>query len=179
MKIKYLDVLLIVAILTLFSSTFIVNAYVVETPVSVCLVEEIVANQIVEEEEETPQKIVELTEEEFNLLCRIIEAEAKGEPYEGKIAVGNVIINRMNNELFPNSLTDVIYAPRQFSPVANGSINNIPSEDSISAANAVIYGEVMPEAEQALYFWATYVNKSNWVWTREKLGIIGNHCFGK
>ena len=152
-----------------------------------------IANQItviddmINKEEEKTEEIIEevkvpvinYTAEEFNLLCRLIEAEAKGESYQGKIAVANVVINRVKDSRFPNTITNVIYAPRQFSPVSNGAIYNTPSEDSVNAATAALYGEVQPEAKDAIYFWAKYVKKSNWIWTRQLTGIIGNHCFGR
>jgi N-acetylmuramoyl-L-alanine amidase len=114
-----------------------------------------------EKEEEIKQKTIDLTETEFKLLCQVIEAEAKGESYEGKVAVGNVIINRIQSNSFPNTIKEVIYDPNQFSSVANGAINNTPSEESIQAANDVVYGKIQSEAQNALYFWAVYVNKNN------------------
>ena len=131
-------------------------------------------------EEQKKQPIIKYTEDEFHLLCRIIEAEARGESFEGKKAVGNVVINRVLHKSFPNTITDVIYAPRQFTPAMNGIIDTItPSEDSIKAANAVLYGETQPESEDAVYFWGCYIDKSSWMWTRTMTGQIGNHCFGK
>ncbi len=142
----------------------------------------VIDDMMIKEEEIIEEKkvsVINYTEEEFNLLCRLIEAEAKGESYQGKIAVANVVINRVKDSRFPNTITNVIYAPRQFSPVSNGAIYNTPSEDSVNAATAALYGEVQPEAKDAIYFWAKYVKKSNWIWTRQLTGIIGNHCFGR
>lgn len=139
----------------------------------------VIDNMMINKKKEEKLPIINYTEEEFNLLCRLIEAEAKGESYQGKIAVANVVINRVKDSRFPNTITNVIYAPRQFSPVSNGAIYNIPSEDSVNAATAALYGEVQPEAKDAFYFWAKYVKKSNWIWTRQLTGIIGNHCFGR
>lgn len=125
------------------------------------------------------QEIINYTQEDFQNLCRIIEAEAGIETIQGKIAVGNVIINRVLDERFPNSITEVVFAKNQFSPVSNGSIYNIPSEDSIKAAKLVLEGETTPESKNAVFFWADYVNKNNWIWTREITGKIGTHYFGK
>lgn len=194
MRKRIIKALIILSIIII--NVAIVNAEPIEgskNPVSdIVLVDENcrvinIANQITviddmminEEKEEEKLPIINYTEEEFNLLCRLIEAEAKGESYQGKIAVANVVINRVKDSRFPNTITNVIYAPRQFSPVSNGAIYNTPSEDSVNAATAALYGEVQPEAKDAIYFWAKYVKKSNWIWTRQLTGIIGNHCFGR
>lgn len=156
--------------------------------------EEIIQEQIIQEDteliitnpmdnnylEEIDSPIINYTEEEVTLLARVIEAEARGESYEGKVAVGNVVINRVLSDKFSyaNSITSVIYAPGQFSTVANGSINNNPSEDSINAAKEVLYRNY-DNSNGALYFWATYVPKTSWIWTRTIVNQIGNHYFGK
>lgn len=155
------------------------NCRVINIANQITVIEDMMINEKKEEKKEEKLPIINYTEEEFNLLCRLIEAEAKGESYQGKIAVANVVINRVKDSRFPNTITNVIYAPRQFSPVSNGAIYNIPSEDSVNAATAALYGEVQPEAKDAIYFWAKYVKKSNWIWTRQLTGIIGNHCFGR
>ena len=155
------------------------NCRVINIANQITVIDDMMINEKKEEKKEKKLPIINYTEEEFNLLCRLIEAEAKGESYQGKIAVANVVINRVKDSRFPNTITNVIYAPRQFSPVSNGAIYNTPSEDSVNAATAALYGEVQPEAKDAIYFWAKYVKKSNWIWTRQLTGIIGNHCFGR
>lgn len=155
------------------------NCRVINITNQITVIDDMMINEEKEEKKEEKLPIINYTEEEFNLLCRLIEAEAKGESYQGKIAVANVVINRVKDSRFPNTITNVIYAPRQFSPVSNGAIYNTPSEDSVNAATAALYGEVQPEAKDAIYFWAKYVKKSNWIWTRQLTGIIGNHCFGR
>lgn len=155
------------------------NCRVINIANQITVIDDMMINEKKEEKKEEKLPIINYTEEEFNLLCRLIEAEAKGESYQGKIAVANVVINRVKDSRFPNTITNVIYAPRQFSPVSNGAIYNTPSEDSVNAATAALYGEVQPEAKDAIYFWAKYIKKSNWIWTRQLTGIIGNHCFGR
>ena len=77
-------------------------------------------------------------------LARIIEAEAGGESYKGKVAIGNVILNRVNSKDFPNTIYNVIFEYYgnipQFSPVADGTIYNTPSEESINAAKDALNG---------------------------------------
>lgn len=67
--------------------------------------------------------VTEFTDAEFRLYVALIYAEAQGEPYEGKVAVANVILNRIYSDEFPDNLYDVVYEPRQFSPVTNGALD--------------------------------------------------------
>lgn len=113
-------------------------------------------------------------------LSRIIHAEAQGEPYIGKVAVGNVILNRVNSPLFPNTIYDVIfdrqYGYVQFSPIADGNINNTPNADSVKAAIEALNGE--RPVEDALYF--LNVDKSTNFWiihNRVFMTRIGDHDF--
>ncbi len=127
------------------------------------------ADKIVEEEVITDNDRV-------YLLARIIHAEANNQPYNGKIAVGNVIMNRVESNAFPNTIKKVIYQEGQFSPVSNGSINNEPSKKSIEAAKDVLGGErVIPE--NVLYFYNPDTATSRWIFSREVFVEIGNHAF--
>ena len=69
------------------------------------------------------EAVISLSDSEIALLSQLIHSEAKGESYEGKVAVGNVVLARMLDDQFPNSLSGVIYQRNQFSVVNNGSIN--------------------------------------------------------
>ena len=78
-----------------------------------------------------------LSDKELHLLQKIVMAEAEGEPYEGKVAVANVVLNRLRSANFPDTIYKVIYQKSQFSPVANGRMKRVvPNEDSIKAVNA-------------------------------------------
>ena len=83
-------------------------------------------------------------------LSHIIYAEAGGESYEGMVAVGNVVLNRVRSDSFPNTIYDVIFQSGQFEPVDNGSVYLEPSSDAISAAEDAIAG--MNVVGDALYF---------------------------
>ncbi|MGI6492297.1 MAG: LysM peptidoglycan-binding domain-containing protein [Peptococcaceae bacterium] len=115
---------------------------------------------------------------DIDLLARLITAEADGEPYEGKVAVGAVVLNRIDNPDFPNSIKSVIYqygnGIYQFEPVMNGQINKPASKDSLNAAKDALNG--WDPTNGALYFFANYV-KSKWLWSRPISKIIGNHVF--
>lgn len=112
-------------------------------------------------------------------LSRIIEAEAGGEPYSGKVAVGEVILNRVESNDFPNTIWKVIFDDNfgiQFEPVANGTIYNTPSTDSIKAAKEALNGSNY--AKNSLYFLNPTIASSNWITkNREYCMTIANHDF--
>ncbi|OPX90070.1 MAG: Spore cortex-lytic enzyme precursor [Pelotomaculum sp. PtaB.Bin104] len=115
---------------------------------------------------------------DVGILARLITAEADGEPYEGKVAVGAVVLNRVISPDFPKSIRDVIYqydqGTYQFEPVMNGWINRPASSESLKAAKDALSGK--DPTNGALYFFATYV-KNSWLWSRPLSRIIGNHVF--
>ena len=112
-------------------------------------------------------------------LSRIIEAEAGGEPFKGKVAVGEVILNRVESEEFPDTIWAVIFDDKfgiQFEPVANGTIYNAPSSDSIKAAQTALNGSNY--IGDCLYFLNPTIAESNWiVKNREFYTTIANHDF--
>jgi N-acetylmuramoyl-L-alanine amidase len=137
--------------------------------------------EVTQEEYETPEVKEEIVEEEpaehpdRHLLAQIIDAEAKGEPFEGKVAVGVVVLNRVESSEFPNTVRDVIYEPGQFQPVSNGAINNNPSERSYKAADAALNAE----RTESLFFYNPAIATSRWLDERETTKVIGNHTFKK
>ena len=113
-------------------------------------------------------------------LSRIIHAEAQGESYTGKVAVGNVVLNRVASKDYPNTIRGVIYDKQhgyvQFSPVLDGSINNKPNEESIKAAIDALNG-VRPVGG-ALYFLNPDKATNFWIVSnREYYMTIGDHDF--
>lgn len=116
-----------------------------------------------------------LNGEEY-LLAQIIHAEAKGESYDGKVAVGNVVLNRVNSEDFPDDIESVIFQRNQFSPVMDGSIYNEPEEESIQAAKDVLNGIKIVDSN-ALFFYNPRTSTSSWIFTRTTITDIGNHRF--
>ena len=117
--------------------------------------------------------------EEVLWLSRIIHAEAMGETLSGKIAVGNVVLNRKASSQFPNTVYGVIFdkvGGVQFTPVANGAIYNTPNTDSIIAAKLCLDGcNLLPDA---LFFVNVKTAESSWVSdNREYITVIGNHSF--
>ena len=109
-------------------------------------------------------------------LSHIISAESRGEPMEGKIAVGNVVMNRVHNPRFPDNIEDVLFQKNQFTPAISGSIYREPNWESVVAAKLVLDGaQVMPDA---LFFNAaglrSYASR-----TRTYVTTIGSHAFYK
>jgi len=127
-----------------------------------------------------PSATSEKAKADIYWLARIIEAEAKGEPYQGKVAVGNVIMNRVKSSKFPNSVYDVIFeytnGVPQFSPVADGSIYNTPSAESMKAAEEA-YNGARPVGN-ALYFFNPAKASGSWITkNRTYMTTIGGHAF--
>ncbi|WP_303740621.1 peptidoglycan-binding protein [Lutispora saccharofermentans] len=115
-------------------------------------------------------------------LSRIINAEAGAESYKGKVAVGNVIMNRVNSNEFPDTVKGVIFeyyqGIPQFSPVAEGTIYNTPDADSIAAAKEALSGS--KPVGNCTYFFNPAKSAGNWI-VKNKIYVtrIGNHVFYK
>lgn len=113
-------------------------------------------------------------EEDLYWLSRAIYSESGNQPMKGRIAVGTVILNRVADPEFPNTVKEVIFAPHQFSPVANGTIYLTPDEESVIAAKLCLDG--VKEAEDCLYFNVT--SMVSWAdKTRTLCCTIGDHNF--
>ncbi len=115
-------------------------------------------------------------------LSRIIHAEAEAEPYAGKVAVGNVILNRVKSDDFPDTVKSVIFeyykGIPQFSPVADGTIYNAPNADSIRAAKAAMSGTNY--VGNATYFFNPDKSEGTWIINNKTVvKRIGNHVFYK
>lgn len=124
-----------------------------------------------------PEK--EYDEESLYWLSRIIEAEAGCESFEGKLAVGNVVLNRVNSSMFPNTVYGVIFdfsCGVQFTPAANGTVYNTPSADSVEAAKQCLDGKNV--VGNALFFMNGAIAQSAWISNnRTYIMTIGNHQF--
>ncbi|MBD8067413.1 cell wall hydrolase [Bacillus sp. PS06] len=123
-----------------------------------------------------------LTAAEKDLLARIVHAEAKGEPYAGKVAVATVVLNRVDSSLFPNTVSGVInertpnggYA---FSPVANGTIKEAADASAKRAVDEAI--AFRGQGRGSLYFYNPAKSSNTWILSREVTTTIGNHKFAK
>lgn len=118
-------------------------------------------------------------EDDLYWLARIISAEAQGEPLTGQIAVGNVVLNRVRHNSYPNTIYGVIFDRKhgtQFSPVSYGTIYNEPSQSSIIAAKICLEGYSI--SNTALFFMNPRIATSNWISKNRPFAFtIGNHDF--
>lgn len=122
--------------------------------------------------------VVDFTAEEFELLVRVINAEAFGEPFEGQVAVGAVIINRvLHPRDFPSSIKEVILQPNQFRVVENGQIGRDVAESAYRAALAALAGE--DPTGGALFFYNPEKTTSEFLLSRPVLVRIMNHVFAR
>ncbi len=121
----------------------------------------------------------ELCEEDYDILLRIVEAEAGGEDEEGKLLVANVVLNRVNSEAFPDSVKEVVMqrsgTTAQFSPVSSGRIWRVTvSEETVAAVQRALEGEDMSQG--ALYFAARRrANSKSMRWFDEHLTFLFRH----
>lgn len=115
---------------------------------------------------------------EMQILASIINAEARGESYQGKVAVGAVIMNRVYHPSFPNTIKGVVFQSGQFTPVENGMINLSPSTDSFKAAYDAVSG--IDPSKGSLYFYNPSKSRNpDFFAGRTKMLRIGNHVFLK
>ncbi|MTI48878.1 MAG: spore cortex-lytic enzyme [Firmicutes bacterium] len=114
--------------------------------------------------------------DDIYLLARAVHAEARGEPYIGKVAVAAVILNRVENPSFPNTIASVIYQPLAFTAVADGQINLSPDADSLKAARDAING--WDPTYGCRYYWNPATSTSKWIWSRQVVIKYGKHWFG-
>ena len=117
------------------------------------------------------------TNNNLNLLSRAINGEARGEPYEGQVAVGAVILNRVNNADFPNTIAGVIYQSGAFDSVYDGQINMQPTTTAVKAARDALNG--WDPSGGAIYFFNPATSTSKWIWSRQVIKVIGKHYFAK
>jgi spore germination cell wall hydrolase CwlJ-like protein len=122
--------------------------------------------------------VVSYSESDVDLLARLIRAEAESQPYEAQVAVGAVVINRVQSDEWPNTIKSVIYQKignyYQFSPVENGWINRPATDESKKAAYAALYGSD-PSNGAIFYFDDSTTNK--WIWSRPIAARIGRMVY--
>ncbi len=113
----------------------------------------------------------------LNLLARAVYGEARGEPYEGMVAVAAVILNRVRSSNFPSSVAGVIYQPGAFTAVDDGQINLEPNQTAYRAAQDALNG--WDPSGGALYYFNPNTATNKWIWSRPLTVVIGKHRFCK
>ena len=114
---------------------------------------------------------------DLNLLSRLIYGEARGEPYTGQVAVGAVVLNRVKNSSFPNTISGVIYQSGAFDVVSDGQINLTPNSTAKKAAQDALNG--WDPSYGAIYYFNPSTATNKWIWSRPHTITIGNHRFCK
>ena len=116
---------------------------------------------------------------DLQLMARAINGEARGEPYEGQVAVGAVILNRVKDSRFPNTIAGVIYEKGAFTAVADGQINTPIKEGStvLKAAQDALNG--WDPTNGCVYYFNPNTATNKWIWSRPLVKVIGKHRFCK
>ena len=116
-----------------------------------------------------------VSQSDINLLARIISAEARGEPYEGQVAVGAVVLNRVEHPSFPDSFSGVIYQPGAFTAIVDGQFQEKVTDSAYRAARDALNG--WDPSGGAIYYYNPDKTSNKWIRTRPVIKRIGNHLF--
>ena len=118
-----------------------------------------------------------LKQSDISLMSQIVYAESKGEPFEGKVAVASVILNRVLDPSFPNTIEGVVFQPYAFSCVVDGQINVEPNQECFDAVYEALSGN--DPTNQALFFYNPEISTCNWMLGVEKINSTprGQHLF--
>ncbi len=112
---------------------------------------------------------------DYHLLARIISAEARGEPYIGQVAVGAVVLNRVEHPSFPDSVSGVVYQPGAFTAITDGQINEAITESAYRAAKEALNGS--DPTGGAIYYYNPSKTSNKWIRSRPVITQIGEHLF--
>lgn len=114
---------------------------------------------------------------DLSLLSRVVYSEARGEPYVGQVAVAAIVLNRVSNSSFPNSVAGVVYQSGAFDAVSDGQINLTPDSTARKAAQDAING--WDPTYGCIYYFNPSTATSKWIWSRPQVVTIGKHIFCK
>ena len=116
---------------------------------------------------------------DIQLMARAINGEARGEPYEGQVAVGAVILNRVKSSQFPNTIAGVIYQSGAFTAVSDGQINQPIAERSTVYKAAQYAKNGWDPTGGCIYYFNPATATNKWIWSRPLVKTIGKHRFCK
>ena len=114
---------------------------------------------------------------DVNLLAKVVYGEARGEPYEGQVAVAAVVLNRVKSSSFPNTIAGVVYESGAFTAVSDGQINLTPNQTAYNAARDALNG--WDPSYGAIYYFNPSTATNAWIWSRPHIITIGKHRFCK
>lgn len=123
------------------------------------------------------KEVINLSDNDLILLSKLVAGEARGESYEGQVAVAAVVINRVLDPRFPDTIEEVIYQKNAFSVVLDGSIKMTPTDSACKAAQEALYGT--DPTNKAVYFWNPEIATCKWINRLNPYMRIGNHVFAK
>ena len=115
------------------------------------------------------------SQSDLYLLAKVVYAEARGEVYEGQVAVAAVVLNRVKSSSFPNTLSGVVYQPWAFTAVQDGQINLEPNQTAINAARDAMNG--WDPTHGCLFYYNPARTTSQWIYSRQVVTTIGSHVF--
>ena len=115
------------------------------------------------------------SDSDIALLANIISAEARGEPFEGQVAVGAVVLNRVEHPSFPNTIAGVVYQPGAFTCMVDGQFNEPVADSAYRAAQDALNGA--DPSGGAIYYFNPDTATSAWIWSRPLIKTIGKHRF--
>ncbi|WNS44849.1 spore cortex-lytic enzyme [Paenibacillus sp. MMS20-IR301] len=116
-----------------------------------------------------------LSENDLKIMANAVYGEARGEPFEGQVAVAAVILNRVKSPSFPNTPSGVIFQPGAFTAVADGQIYLEPNEQARKAVQQALNG--WDPSGGCIYYFNPKTATSKWIWTRPQVKTIGQHIF--
>ncbi len=112
---------------------------------------------------------------EMDILAKVIYSEARGEPYIGQVAVGAVVMNRIQSKQFPDNIYDVVFQKGAFTAVSDGQYWLKPDRTAYLAAFDAVRG--WDPTKGSLYYFNPATATSDWIWSRPQKLKIGNHIF--
>lgn len=115
--------------------------------------------------------------DDLYLLAQLITGEARGEPYLGQVAVGAVVLNRVEHPSFPKTIAGVIFQPGAFTAVSDGQMFRPPTSTAIRAAADALNG--WDPTWGALYYYNPARTTNRWIWSRPVHLVIGKHRFAR
>lgn len=118
-----------------------------------------------------------VSRQDLMTLARVVNGEARGEPFEGQVAVAAVILNRTHSGIFPSSINGVVYEPGAFDAVSDGQVWLQPNAEAIRAAKLALEG--YDPTGDAIYYWNPAKTTNAWIWSRPIIKQIGRHVFAR
>jgi len=150
-----------------------------ETPVTETDNDQVITDEVTTEETPIEPTSVNVpngfSQNDIELMAQAVYGEARGEPYEGQVAVAAVILNRLQSPIFPSTVSSIIYEPLAFTAVADGQIYLTPDETARRAVQDAING--WDPTGEAIYYFNPDTATSSWIWSRPQIKRIGKHIF--